>query len=79
MENFLISLAYLSIGGIIVVYIIWSITEYGDVHIAITLLAEEYGIRKQKWWERGADYEKYVKEEMVRIEKRRLLNRKHFE
>lgn len=78
MDNVLIFLVHLSIWVIpLLLLTAVLIMEFKDVHIAVEILAEQYGIRKQKWWEGGAAYEKYVKEEMINIRTHRLMRQIH--
>lgn len=75
MENFII---FLSLWIIPLVFVLFLIMEYKSVDLDTQNVADYYDMRKQKWWESGNRYERYVREEVLKIRKQRLINSKHF-
>lgn len=76
MENFII---FLSLWIVPVTFALFLIMEYKSVDLDIQNVADCYDMRKQKLWESGSRYEKYVKGELLNIRKQRLLQARHFE
>ena len=69
MENFII---FLSLWIVPVVFALFLIMEYKSVDLDIQNVADYYDMRKQKWWESGSRYERFVREELIKIRERKF-------